>query len=106
MSFRLSPTRPVRSAFCWNFSNYSQYADQTQFTPFAMAFPSDDGTPELEMAGPYGFGIFDNKDQAKIERRQEVHRLCLQRCHRRCGGCEDLQLLPRALRLGRCLRRR
>ena len=54
-------------SFCWNFSNYSQYADQTQFTPFAMAFPSDDGTPELEMAGPYGFGIFDNKDQAKID---------------------------------------
>ena len=54
-------------SFCWNFSNYSQYADQTQFTPFAMAFPSDDGVPELEMAGPYGFGIFDNKDQAKID---------------------------------------
>ena len=54
-------------SFCWNFSNYSQYADQTQFTPFAMAFPSDDGTHELEMAGPYGFGIFDNKDQAKID---------------------------------------
>ena len=54
-------------SFCWNYSNYSQYAAQTQFTPFAMAFPSDDGTPELEMAGPYGFGIFDNKDQAKID---------------------------------------
>ena len=54
-------------SFCWNYSNYSQYAAQTQFTPFAMAFPSDDGTPELEMAGPYGFGIFDNKDEAKID---------------------------------------
>ena len=32
-----------------------------------MAFPSDDGQPELEMAGPYGFGIFDNGDEAKIE---------------------------------------
>ena len=53
--------------FCWNYSNYTQYAEQTQFTPFAMAFPSDDGKPELEMAGPYGFGIFDNKDQAKID---------------------------------------
>lgn len=53
--------------FCWNYSNYTQYAAQTQFTPFAMAFPSDDGTPELEMAGPYGFGIFDNGDQAKID---------------------------------------
>jgi len=54
-------------SFCWNYSNYTQYAEQTQFTPFAMAFPSDDGKPELEMAGPYGFGIFDNKDQAKID---------------------------------------
>ncbi|OUQ22504.1 ABC transporter substrate-binding protein [Flavonifractor sp. An135] len=53
--------------FCWNYSNYSQYAEQTQFTPFAMAFPSDDGQPELEMAGPYGFGVFDNGDDAKIE---------------------------------------
>ena len=53
--------------FCWNYSNYTQYAEQTQFTPFAMAFPSDDGTPELEMAGPYGFGVFDNGDEAKIE---------------------------------------
>lgn len=53
--------------FCWNYSNYTQYAEQTQFTPFAMAFPSDDGVPELEMAGPYGFGIFDNGDEAKIE---------------------------------------
>ena len=53
--------------FCWNYSNYTQYAEQTQFTPFAMAFPSDDGQPELEMAGPYGFGVFDNGDQAKID---------------------------------------
>ena len=48
-------------SFCWNYANY------TQFTPFAMAFPSDDGKPELEMAGPYGFGVFNNKDEAKIE---------------------------------------
>lgn len=53
--------------FCWNYSNYTQYAAQTQFTPYAVAFPSDDGQPELEMAGPYGFGIFDNGDDAKIE---------------------------------------
>ena len=53
--------------FCWNYSNYTQYAEQTQFTPFVMAFPSDDGVPEQEMAGPYGFGVFDNGDQAKID---------------------------------------
>ena len=54
-------------SFCWNYANYTPYAAQTQFTPFAMAFPSDDGKPELEMAGPYGFGVFNNKDEAKIE---------------------------------------
>lgn len=54
-------------SFCWNYASYTQYAAQTQFTPFAMAFPSDDGKPELEMAGPYGFGVFNNKDEAKIE---------------------------------------
>ena len=54
-------------SLCWNYSNYTQYAEQTQFTPFAMAFPSDDGQPELEMAGPYGFGVFDKGDEAKIE---------------------------------------
>ena len=54
-------------SFCWNYSNYAQYAAQTQFTPFAMAFPSDDGVPELEMAGPYGFGVFDKGDAAKVE---------------------------------------
>lgn len=54
-------------SFCWNYANYTQYVAQTQFTPFAMAFPSDDGKPELEMAGPYGFGVFNNKDEAKIE---------------------------------------
>ena len=54
-------------SFCWNYANYTQYAAQTPFTPFAMAFPSDDGKPELEMAGPYGFGVFNNKDEAKIE---------------------------------------
>ena len=57
--------------FCWNYSNYSQYAAQTQFTPFAMAFPSDDGVPELEMAGPYGLCVFDNDDQAKIDAANE-----------------------------------
>ncbi len=53
--------------FCWNYSNYGQYASQTQFTPYAVAFPSDDGEPELEMAGPYGFCVFDNGDDARAE---------------------------------------
>lgn len=52
--------------FCWNASNESQYASQVQFTPYAMAFPSDDGKPEL-CGGIWGFGVFDNGDQARID---------------------------------------
>ena len=52
--------------FCWNASNKAQYASQVTFTPYAMAFPSDDGVPEL-CGGIWGFGIFDNGDQARID---------------------------------------
>ena len=52
--------------FCWNASNKAQYATDVSFTPFAMAFPSDDGQPEL-CGGIWGFGIFDNGDQARID---------------------------------------
>ena len=52
--------------FCWNASNKAQYAADVSFTPFAMAFPSDDGEPEL-CGGIWGFGIFDNGDQARID---------------------------------------
>lgn len=52
--------------FCWNASNESQYASQVQFTPYAMAFPSDDSKPEL-CGGIWGFGVFDNGDQARID---------------------------------------
>ena len=56
--------------FCWNASNKAQYASQVAFTPFAMAFPSDDGTPEL-CGGIWGFGIFDNGDQARVDAAKE-----------------------------------
>lgn len=52
--------------FCWNASNKAQYASQVAFTPYAMAFPTDDGQPEL-CGGIWGFGIFNNGDEAKIE---------------------------------------
>ena len=52
--------------FCWNASNKAQYASQVTFTPYAMAFPSDDGVPEL-CGGIWGFGIFDSGDDARIE---------------------------------------
>lgn len=56
----------IGMTFCWNASNEAQYASQVQFTPYAMAFPSDDGKPELA-GGIWGFGIFDNGDAAKIK---------------------------------------
>ena len=56
--------------FAWNASNESNYAEQVAFTPYAVAFPSEDGVPELA-GGIYGFGIFDNKDEAKIKAAKE-----------------------------------
>ncbi|WP_409967931.1 extracellular solute-binding protein [Bengtsoniella intestinalis] len=56
----------VAMSFCWNAANQATYASQVAFTPYAVAFPSDDGVPMLE-GGVWGFGIFDNGDDAKIE---------------------------------------
>ena len=56
----------IGMTFAWNASNKANYASQVSFTPYAMAFPSDDGVPEL-CGGIWGFGIFDNGDDAKIE---------------------------------------
>lgn len=56
----------VAMSICWNASNEANYASQVAFTPYAVTFPSDDGVPELA-GGIWGFGIFDNGDQAKID---------------------------------------
>ena len=53
-------------SFCWNAANEANYASQVAFTPYAMAFPSDDAQPEL-CGGIWGFGIFNNGNEAKIE---------------------------------------
>lgn len=58
--------------FCWNVA--MQLDDTTSKPGFTndgdeilyMAFPSEDGTPEL-CGGIWGFGVFDNGDAAKIE---------------------------------------
>ncbi len=54
--------------FCWNAAIAGQSDKQPRegFTPYPMAFPSEDGVPEL-CGGMWGFGIFDNKDAAKID---------------------------------------
>ena len=53
--------------FCWNasaaVSNKASLADDVKVFP--MAFPSDDGVPELQ-GGIWGFGLFDNGDEAKV----------------------------------------
>ena len=60
-------------AFCWNIGAQLNTADGNEpgFTNdgdeiVCMAFPSDDGVPEL-CGGIWGFGIFDNGDAAKID---------------------------------------
>lgn len=55
----------VAMTFCWNASNRLNYAQSTDFTPYAVAFPSKDGKPELA-GGIYGFGVFDNGDENRI----------------------------------------
>ncbi len=74
--------------FCWNASNKAQYASQVSFTPYAMAFPSDDGKPEL-CGGIWGFGIFDNGDDAKIEAAKTFIRFV----------CDDENQAPESVRL-------
>ena len=52
-------------AFCWNISQEVNNADALTFDVLPMAFPSDT-TPSLQ-GGIWGFGVFDNGDEAKIE---------------------------------------
>ena len=55
----------VQMTLAWNASNAKNYASSVAFTPYAVPFPSDDGKPVLE-SGLFGFGVFDNKDEAKV----------------------------------------
>lgn len=56
----------IAMSMCWNASSEMTYASSVTFTPYAVAFPSESGTPEL-CGGIWGFGIFDNGDAAKAE---------------------------------------
>ena len=57
----------ISIGFCWNasaaVSNKASLAEDVKVFP--MAFPSDDGVPELQ-GGIWGFGLFDNGDEAKV----------------------------------------
>ena len=52
-------------AFCWNIGQETNNADALGFDVLPMAFPTD-STPVLQ-GGIWGFGIFDNGDEARAE---------------------------------------
>ncbi len=58
--------------FCWN--SVTQKANEdSEFEILPVTFPSDDSVPEL-CGGIYGFGVFDNQDEAKVEAAKEFIR--------------------------------
>jgi len=75
-------------SFCWNAgaaeTNKASLADNV--TSFPMAFPSDDEVPEL-CGGIWGFGIFDNKDEAKAKAAVEFIRFV----------CDDVEQGPKSV---------
>ena len=62
----------LQMAFCWNIAqqlnsdNNDAGLTNSGDEIFPMAFPTDSGDPKL-CGGIWGFGIFDNGDEAKIE---------------------------------------
>lgn len=54
----------VAMTFCWNASNRANYAASIDFTSYAVAFPSDDGVPELAGGLP-GFCVFNHNDDMR-----------------------------------------
>ena len=57
-------------AFCWNATQEVNNQDALTFDVFPMAFPAPDGVPSLQ-GGIWGFGIFDNKDEARANAAKE-----------------------------------
>ena len=53
-------------AFCWNVAQEKNNAENLSFDVLPMAFPAEDGKPQL-CGGIWGFGVFDNGDEAKVE---------------------------------------
>lgn len=56
-------------AFCWNASielTQTLNNPSLDFEIMPMTFPTDDGAPNLQ-GGIWGFGIFDNGDEARLE---------------------------------------
>jgi len=78
----------AKMSFCWNasaaVSNKASMAEGIE--PFPMAFPSDDGVPEL-CGGIWGFGIFDNGNEAKAAAAKEFIRFV----------CDDVEQGPQSV---------
>ncbi len=53
-------------AFCWNAAQEKNNAENLAFDVLPMAFPTESGDPQL-CGGIWGFGVFNNGDDAKIE---------------------------------------
>ncbi len=78
----------VAMTLCWNASNQANYAESVTFTAMPVAFPSDDGVPEL-CGGIWGFGLFDNGDDAKAAAAKEFIKFI----------CDDAEQGPESVRL-------
>lgn len=61
---KMFASQEAAMTFCWNASNRANYASEIDFTPYAVAFPSEDGVPELAGGLP-GFCVFDHQDEAR-----------------------------------------
>ena len=59
----------LQMAFCWNAATHSARTEVIgeNFEVFPMAFPSANGTDTQLCGGIWGFGVFNNGDDAKIE---------------------------------------
>ena len=88
----------VAMTLCWNASNQANYAESVTFTAMPVAFPSDDGVPEL-CGGIWGFGLFDNGDDAKAaasERRALFASFSGTKRKEQTAGCRSLSRVPSA----------
>ena len=59
----------LQMAFCWNAATHSARTEVIgeNFEVFPMAFPSANGTDTQLCGGIWGFGVFNNGDDAKVE---------------------------------------
>lgn len=70
--------KELAMAFCWNVSLEVRQVinhPELDFEVFPMAFPTNSGEPKLT-GGIWGFGVFDNGDEQKIQAAKEFIR-CL-----------------------------